>query len=214
VQNIISHGIARIAEFLTGDDLQVIAHGFSSPLLRSIGESEIADELRVIISEGNRTTAYFTFSSQMKPSIHEFRIYGSKNGLVLDQDHDILIRVRGTKYKSYADKFIPPVQLARQHLKCAFTNMRLFLARDFHMESGMKYLIEAFYSSIRQGTPPPIPYREIILTSRIMDTIFARINAAYEESELDPRGTSSAECLPANATFGEVRGAFEGRVKA
>ena len=29
---------------------------------------------------------------------------------------------------------------------------------------GMKYLIESFYHSIRQGTPLPIPYGEILLT--------------------------------------------------
>ena len=52
LQNIISHGIARIAEFLTGDAPEVIAHGFVSPLLRRLGESEIVDELRVIIGEG------------------------------------------------------------------------------------------------------------------------------------------------------------------
>ncbi len=43
------------------------------------------------------------------------------------------------------------------------------------MKSGMKYLIESFYRSIREGTPPPIPYREILLTARIMDAIFEQI---------------------------------------
>ena len=78
LQNIISHGIARIAEFLIGDAPHVIAYGFASPLLKSINEGEIVDELRVIICEEERTTAYFTFSSQMRPSIHEFRIYGTE----------------------------------------------------------------------------------------------------------------------------------------
>ena len=108
LQNIISHGIARIAEFLTTDDPARFAYGFVSPVLRSIGETEIIDELRVIISENERTTAYFTFSSQMKPSIHELRVYGSKNGLILDEDHDTVLKLRGNKYKSFADKFVPP----------------------------------------------------------------------------------------------------------
>jgi len=56
----------------------VVAYGFVSPVLKSISETEIIDELRVIISEEERTTAYFTFSSQMKPSIHELRVFGSK----------------------------------------------------------------------------------------------------------------------------------------
>ena len=38
----------------------------------------------------------------------------------------------------------------------------------------MKELIERFYDSIRSDSPPPIPHREIILTARIMDEIFAQ----------------------------------------
>jgi hypothetical protein len=41
----------------------------------------------------------------------------------------------------------------------------------------MKYLIEKFYRSIAEDKPLPIPYREIILTARIMDSIFAQLNA-------------------------------------
>ena len=39
----------------------------------------------------------------------------------------------------------------------------------------MKELIERFYNSIRLRGEPPIPYREIILTARIMDEIFSQI---------------------------------------
>jgi predicted dehydrogenase len=179
LQNIISHGIARIAEFLTGDDIRVIAHGFTSPLLEGIGENEIVDELRVIISDSERTTAYFTFSSQMRPSLHEFRIYGPKNGLILDQDHEIVIQLRGAKFKSYADYFIPPVLFAKQHLRGMLRNARLFLGRDLHMDAGMKVLIESFYRSVREDTPVPIPYREILLTTRIMDTIFDQLRDQF-----------------------------------
>ena len=188
LQNVISHGIARIAEFLSGDDPKVMAHAFVSPLFKSLNERDIVDELRVIISDGERTTAYFTFSTQMKPSIHEFRIYGSKNGLILDQDHEILIRLRGKNFKSYAQKFVPPVSFAKQHIQNLATNMKLFLKKDFHMDAGMKYLAEAFYRSIREGAALPIPYREILLTARIMEAIFDQLN----EAEARPRSVPSA----------------------
>jgi len=181
LHNIISHGIARIVEFLTSDDPQVIAYGFVSPLLKSIGETEIVDELRVIICEEERTTAYFTFSSQMRPSIHQLRIYGPKNGLILDHDHEILLKLRGTKFKSYADYFIPPVLFAKQHVQNLFGNVSLFVGRDFHMDSSMKYLIESFYRSIRDAAPVPIPYREILLTARLMDAIFDQLRAGRSE---------------------------------
>lgn len=177
LQNIISHGIARLAEFLSGDSPQVMAYGFTSPFLKSIGENEIIDELRVIIAEEERTTAYFTFSSQMRPTLHEFRIYGAKNGLVLDQDQETLIRLPGARLKSYVEHFVRPVTLARQYLGNLGTNVRLFLGRDFHQKAGMKYLMESFYRSIVEGTPLPISYREILLTARIMDAIFVQLAA-------------------------------------
>jgi len=177
LQNVISHGIARLAEFLTTDSPQIIAYGFISPFLKSKGETEIIDELRVIVCEEERTTAYFTFSSQMRPSIHQFRIYGPKNGLLLDQDQETLVKLRGARFPSYAEKFIPPVAFAQQYLGNLITNMRSFLASDFQMKSGMKYLIESFYRSIVEGTPVPISYREILLTARIMDAIFGQLAA-------------------------------------
>lgn len=178
LQNIISHGIARIAEFLPSDQVTVVARGFTSHVLKELDETEIIDELRVLMTSERGATAYFTFSSQMKPSIHEFRIFGPKNGLVLDQDHEILIRLRGAKYKSFADKFIPPVQFAWQNLRAAGQSIHLFLTRDFHVDSGLKYLIESFYTSIRTDGVIPIPYAEILQTARIMEEIFEQLNAA------------------------------------
>lgn len=176
LHNIISHGIARIAEFLNGDSPQVIASGFVSPFLESQGERELVDELRVLICDENKRTAYFTFSSQMRPALHEFRIYGSKNGLVLDQDHETLIKLPGRRLPSYAEKFISPLSLGRQYVSNVRVNVQSFLHNDFHMKAGMKYLIEAFYRSIVEGAPDPIPHREILLTAKIMDSIFSQIN--------------------------------------
>jgi len=175
LHNIISHGIARIAEFFTTDSPEVITYGFTSSPLREMGEGEIVDELRTVIAEPGRT-AYFTFSSQMRPALHQFRIYGTKNSLVLDQDQETLIKLGGKRYKSYVEKFIPPVTISKQHISNVWTNLRTFAARDFHMKSGMKYLIESFYRSITEGSSVPIPYREIVLTARIMEGIFDQLD--------------------------------------
>jgi predicted dehydrogenase len=175
LHNIISHGIARIAEFLESDSPEVIAYGVTSPRLRKLGENSLVDELRVIIAEEGRT-AYFTFSSQMRPGLHQFRVYGPKNGMVLDQDDETLIKLPGARLKSYAAKFVPPVLTAWQHVGNVATNARTFLAQDFHMKSGMKFLIESLYRSITDGTPPPISHREILLTTRIMESVFEQLD--------------------------------------
>lgn len=176
LHNIISHGISRIAEYLKDDDPEVIVHGFTSPLLKSINETEIIDELRVIISGNDCTTAYFTFSSQMRPTLIHFRAYGPKNALIVDHDQQTCIKVKGTRYKSYLEKFIPPCIFSKQYASNSIQNINAFLRRDFHMKSGMKFLIETFYRSVVDNTPLPIPYREIILTSKIMDDIFTQLN--------------------------------------
>ena len=178
LHNIISHGISKIAEYLTSDCPTVIAYGFTSPLLESINETDIIDELRVIIKDESPTTAYFTFSSQMRPVLHQFRIYGPKNSLIVDDDHETLIKVRGTKYKSYLDQFIPPFINGKQYLANSYQNIANFIKSDFHMDSGMKFLIESFYRSISDDTPLPISYKEILTTSKIMDTIFAQIHSS------------------------------------
>ena len=174
LQNVISHGIARFAEFFTDDPPQVVAHGFVSSRLLAMGESEIVDELRVILY-AQQMTGYFTFSSQMRPSLHQFRIYGPSNGLALDQDQEVLIKLRGQRHKSYLEQFVSPMTVAGQYAGCSVANVKSFLANDFHPKSGMKYLMESFYQSIRQGGSPPIPYREILQTSRIMDEIFFQL---------------------------------------
>jgi predicted dehydrogenase len=200
LQNIISHGIARIAEFMPTDTPTVDACGFVSPMLRKTGECDIVDELRVIVSDQERTTAYFTFSSQMRPSLHQFRVFGSKNGLILDHDQESLLKIRGSRRQSYVEKFVPQLELAGQHLGNLKTNLKSFLARDFHMKSGMKHLIELFYRSIADDAPLPIPYREIVLTATIMDAIFEQL--------ADGRGRVDAVRMPT-----EVKPVLEGAVR-
>ena len=177
LQNTISHGISRIAEFLTTDSPEVIAYGFTSPFLKSMNETSIIDELRVIVSECPSTTAYFTFSSQMRPLVKHFTIYGPKNAITMDHDHQTVVTLQGAKYKSYLDKFIPPFNLATQYLSNSASNVYRFLKKDCHMKSGMKVLTESFYRSVRDDAPLPISYREILLTSRIMDSVFSQLNA-------------------------------------
>ena len=177
LQNIISHGISKIAEFLAGDNPTVIAYGFTSNFLMNIGEHSITDEVRVIIRDENNTTAYFTFSSQIKPVPHQLRLYGRKNSLIVDDDHQIVIKVDNKEYKSYLKYFVPPFQYAKQYIGNFTGNFRNFLKKDFHLpnDAALKTLIETFYQAIDGKTPLPLSYREILLTSKIMDEIFNQI---------------------------------------
>jgi len=175
LQNVISHGVARIAEFLQGKKVELRAQAFTSPALASKGADDVFDELRVMLVDEARTTAYFTFSSRMRPVMHQFRIFGSRNGLVIDEHQQTVVRLRGASFKSYVERFVPPIMFAQQYVANAAGNVRRFLANDFHMDAGKRYLIGAFYRSIVESTPAPIPYSEILTTARVMDAIFEQI---------------------------------------
>jgi predicted dehydrogenase len=175
LHNIISHGICRLAEFMTSESPIVIAHGFRSSLLEELGEKEMCDELRVIIRD-HFMTAYFTFSTQIRPQMSQLRVYGTRNALVVDDHQNTLIRLGGTKYKSYLENFLPPAVMASQYLGNAASNVRDFVNHRLNMTAGLRALIQRFYQSIAADTPPPIPYREILLTSVIMDEIFAQVS--------------------------------------
>ena len=175
MHNIISHGISKIVEYFPLDDPTVIAHGFPSPLIREIGETDIIDELRVIISDNATTTAYFTFSTQMKPLLHQFRLYGKENGLIVDESHQTVIKLKNKQHKSFLNQFLPPLEFSKQYFRNSCGNFGKFLRRNFHSSIGMKFLIEAFYQSIQNEGPLPFSYKEIFLTTKIMDQIFAQI---------------------------------------
>ncbi len=177
LHNILSHPVSKIAEFIKDDRPKVIAHGFTSRFLEKINEHEIIDELRVIIFDGtSNTTAYLTFSSQISPIQHQLRLYGSKNSLILDYATETLTQIRKTNYKSYLNHIIPPFLCAIQFLSQSSGNLKRFVARTLNFESSRRRLIESFYSSIRDKTAEPIPHKELLLTSWIMDEIFLQLN--------------------------------------
>ena len=172
--NLISHGIAKLADFL-GDEVKVTAHAHQSARLKSLNGQEVQDELRVFLRDENGTTAFFCFSTQIKPGLNYLRLCGPKNSLLVDNSSGSLIRHVNKPSKSYLAFFLPPLRNARQHLRSARVNFFNFLNGSLHQDSGMKELIERFHQSIKTNGAPPIPYREIILTARIMDEIFAQI---------------------------------------
>ena len=174
LQNVISHGVAKLAEFLD-DDVEIIAHAHQSEEMQSLGGREVQDEVRVFLRDKNGMTAFFCFSTQIGPKLNCLRLCGPKNSLFVDQNSGSVFQLESKPCKSYLTYFVPPLRLAQQHIRNARINIINFLRRKLHQDFGMKELIERFYTSIRLNGPPPIPYREILLTARIMDEIFAQI---------------------------------------
>jgi hypothetical protein len=135
----------------------------------------VVDELRAILHCGDGTTAYFTFSTQLAAANNQIWLYGKKASLMADSTNRMLVPIRQVGYKSYLRFFLTPLIYAGAYRRNSWQSVKQFLKKDFHMDYSMKMLIQSFYRSIQDKTPPPIPYREILTTAWMMDDIFAQI---------------------------------------
>jgi predicted dehydrogenase len=193
--NIISHGIAKLAEFLNDELREIRATADQSEQLRSLNAPGLLDELRVLIRDKVGTTAFFCFSTQVK-GLNQLDLYGPTGSLSADIITGSLVRKVTHSYKSYLTYFVPPLKNAHEHFRNARTNMSNFLRRRLYQDFGMKELIQRFYNSIRTGHPPPIPYREILLTARIMDEIFSQVYPSRSQrSEVRDQITDSGRLM-------------------
>jgi len=183
LHNNVSHGIAKMAEFLDDEITEIVARAAESPRMLEFGGKGVFDELRVSIRDRLGTTGYFCFSTQIRPNVNQLRLMGPKNSLLVDQGCSSLIQMRNKPHKSYLTYFIPPLENAREHFRNARHNMAAFLRRKLYQDFGR------FYASVRDTRPPPIPYREIILTARIMDQIFEQIYPLPKTEETLDRQT-------------------------
>jgi predicted dehydrogenase len=185
--NIISHGIARLAEFMNSEIAEVIVSTHQSAQLRSLGGKEVRDEMRALLRDARGTTASFSFSTQIKPGLNLLRLHGPAASITVDLTSGSVVRHVGKSYKSYLTFLVPPLNAAREHLANAGRNALSILRWRLHQDSGMKELIERFHRSIAEKGPPPIAYREIVLTARIMDALFA----AQRREQTDPAAATA-----------------------
>ena len=125
LHNIISHGIAKLAEFLDDDLIEIVAIAHQSEQLRSLGAQEVLDELRVLIRDKSGTTAFFCFSTQIK-GLNQLRVYGPAGSITADIITGTVVRNPNRSYKSYLTYFIPPLKNAREHLRNAQHQRRQF----------------------------------------------------------------------------------------
>lgn len=174
LHNLISHGVAKMAEFLSGECPALLSMSFSSPLLAGRGDG-IVDEVRAVLRDDRGTTAFFLFTTQFGAASQRLRLYGKAASIVLDNTYRTVVRVAPSPYKSYLRHFLAPLSQGREHARNALSNVRDFTRKRFQMDFGMRKLMELFYRAIRDGGADPIPHAEIRRTARIMDCIFRQM---------------------------------------
>jgi predicted dehydrogenase len=187
IHNNLDHILYKLPEFLPDDrpeeafaqdplgSLKVLANGWVRRDKRyGDARDELADELRLTIL-GGPVSVYGTFSSHIKPTGHFARVYGTKNTLHVDYVMRTVTLDAQSHLPSAIGRLAPAFTQGVQFLKEGGKNLARFARSDFHYFSGMNRLFAMFYDSIVTGGPPPIPYRDILRISAIMDEIWRQV---------------------------------------
>jgi hypothetical protein len=132
------------------------------------------DELRLVI-RGRRTTAFGTFSADIRPAGHSLRLCGTANTLHVDYTARTVVMESRPRYPSAIGRVLPAFADAWEYLREGGRNALKFAHSDFHYFAGMKTLVTRFYGSVLENEPPPISYRDMRRVSWATDEIFGQI---------------------------------------
>jgi predicted dehydrogenase len=167
-QNVMSHALYRITEFLTDEDPHVWARWFGNK-----GVTGTPTELRVML-QGSQTSATLVFTSAARPVQRIARVYGERASVEVDLDARLVRRLRAPGLPGPFGKMDVPVRHAFESLRAATRAAWRFVCRDLHYFAGMNRLFQLFYRAVAERGPPPVPYAEIRRVTAVMDAIFAR----------------------------------------
>jgi predicted dehydrogenase len=173
-QNIISHLVYKVLEFLPDETPTVQVYAALRNRTLRERNVDLLDELRVILS-GRNVTAYLTFSASLSPTLSLLRVYGTKSTIEVDLNCRHVIVRPGKQLPTAIGKLAAGLDLTCQQQRNVWRNFNAFLRSEFQFTAGMNQLLRLFYASIQDNSALPIPYEDILRTTRAMDLIFEQL---------------------------------------
>jgi predicted dehydrogenase len=180
--NVIDHLLNKILEFVDDDEPRIAAEAFRGRR-EHVGDTrdDVLDELRLII-RGERVTGYGTFSADIRPVGHFLRLYGTRNTLHADFNKRTVVIEASPRFPSALGRLLPAFAEGFRYFRAGGRNLMEFAGNEFHYFQGMKTLLMKFYESIVTDGPPPIPYRDLIRMSAVLDEIFRQAPQGRERT--------------------------------
>ncbi len=175
--NNIDHMLNKVVEYLDTDKpkIDVISDSYRSRRFGDIRD-EMPDELRVMI-KGEKTSAYCTFSSHIKPTTQFLRLYGSEQTLYADFTGRTVVKENEPSFPSAIGRMLHAFSISKKYKKEGWGNLKKFIKSDYHFFVGLNTLIGNFYDSILHENEVPIPYDHMLRVSWMMEEIFNKIKA-------------------------------------
>jgi predicted dehydrogenase len=173
-QNVMSHALARVLDFLPDPSPEVHAVWFPG------ADSNFPTELRAMLV-GRRATATIVFTSAARPAQKIARIFGTKLSLEVDLDARTVRRFRAATLPGGFAKLQLSWWGVKESLSGYRGNLGRLRRRDLSYFSGMRELFERFYRAIATGEDIPVTHADAKRATAIMEAIFDA--CAQRESE-------------------------------
>jgi len=171
--NVMDHLVNKVEPFLPAGEVDVKVMAYRRRSAVNSASDALLDELRVVLA-AKGVSAYLTFSSHIRPTVHFLRVYGTKNIVHVDYNLRTLVKEPVQTFPSVAGRLLPPARQGWAYIRQAVGNTRLFANAEFHYFAGMNRLFVEFYESIAKDTIPPIAYSHLLRCAQIMDAVFAQ----------------------------------------
>ncbi|HMF60164.1 MAG TPA: Gfo/Idh/MocA family oxidoreductase, partial [Vicinamibacterales bacterium] len=174
IHNVIDHLLNKVAGFLS-DRATVHARAWQHDADRHPAWI-MPDELRVMFVDAN-ISAFATFTSQAQPLAHFLNVYGTKNSARLDFETGTITFGSMTVLPGPFGRLSRTFAQSSQYFRQGTKNAVRFVRSDYHALAGLNFLIDAFYESIRQDAPVPVPYQDILKVAAMTEAVFAQLEA-------------------------------------
>lgn len=168
--NVLDHVLAKLVPHL-GDEIDVQVMSFRR---RAATGNEavdaMPDELRVLL-RGGQVTATAVISAHGRPVSHQLKVVGTRDTVELDYAARTLVRTARQSQPSAIGRLFPPWVQARQFMRNGWRNLGQFRRYEFHYFQCMRVLLSRFYDAVEGRGPDPVPARQILGVSRVIDQI-------------------------------------------
>ena len=180
-QNNISHPVSLVLPFLPDEDLQVRALGFRRrPQRFGDARDGFFDELRVHLW-ARTATASLTFSCHARPAQLYVTVFGTAAQATASVDGRSLRIVKGSALPGPFARLGWLRQDQRQAGRQLWAHVRDLATAHLHSFESLHELVQRFYRAIEGRADAPVPMREAVRATRVIDEIFARMEDGDRE---------------------------------
>jgi len=155
---------------------------------------EFPEECNVLL-DGEKALGYLRFSVDIQPYLNALHIYGSEGSLFLNQNTMTLILHTASRLPKLLQKGAYNITEAWQLLTAAARNTTQMALRRLTTYPGIAEVIRRFYTSLEQGTPPPVTGTEGCEAVRLLEQIYSRAVAVTSSAALEKASPKTNQAL-------------------